>query len=78
MFRFHKNQSSYKKLMNQHTRKFSLKKNQKEEAEEKVKVDHLADWTQAQEETKETLKNGLLSFLKYVEKVEDEKLHRKR
>ena len=39
--------------------------------------DFLNDWCEEQEETKETLRTGLLSFLKYVEKVEDEKLHRK-
>jgi hypothetical protein len=37
----------------------------------------LTDWVDEQEVTKETLKKGLLSFLKHVEKVEDEKLHRK-
>jgi hypothetical protein len=36
--------------------------------------DHLTDNIDEKEKTKETLKNGLLSFLKYVEKVEDEKL----
>jgi len=36
--------------------------------------DHLTDHVDEKEKTKETLKNGLLSFLKYVEKVEDEKL----
>lgn len=36
--------------------------------------DHLTDWVDEKENTNQTLKNGLLSFLKYVEKVEDEKL----
>jgi hypothetical protein len=40
-------------------------------------LDTLTDWTDEQEVTKETLKKGLLSFLDYVEKVENEKLHRK-
>ena len=39
---------------------------------------HLTDYVDEKEKTKETLKNGLLSFLKYVEKVEDEKLPRKK
>ena len=34
--------------------------------------DHLTDWVDEQEKTKETLKNGLLSFLNYVKEVEDE------
>ena len=34
---------------------------------------HLTDWVDEKEKTKETLKNGLLNFLKYVEEVEDEK-----
>ena len=35
--------------------------------------DHLTDWVDEKEKTKETLKNGYLSFLKYVEEIEDEK-----
>ena len=38
--------------------------------------DHLTDYIDEQEKTKETLKNGLLSFLNYVKEVEDERLHR--
>ena len=57
-----------------------MKKNQSEENAQK-RTDHgfdtLTDWVDEQEVTKETLKNGLLSFLDYVEKVENEKLHRK-
>lgn len=45
--------------------------------ESKDNLDCLSDYVDEQEKTKETLKSGLLSFLKYVEKVEDEKLHRK-
>ena len=56
-----------------------MKKIQSEENAQK-RTDHgfdtLTDWVDEQEVTKETLKNGLLSFLDYVEKVEDEKLHR--
>jgi hypothetical protein len=37
--------------------------------------DHLTDAIEEQEKTKETLKNGLLSFLNYVEK-KYEKVHR--
>ncbi len=40
--------------------------------------DHLTDWVDEKENTNQTLKNGLLSFLKYVEKVEDEKLPRQK
>jgi hypothetical protein len=58
-----------------------LKKNQKDVDAQK-RTDHgfdvLTDWVDEQEKTKETLKSGLLRFLDYVEKVEDEKLHRKR
>jgi len=50
-------------------------KKQKEMLQEIVEP-HLTDRVDEQEKTKETLKNGLLSFLKYVEKVEDEKFHR--
>jgi len=39
-------------------------------------VDHLADYVDEKEKTKETLKNGLLSFLNYVKEVENERLHR--
>ena len=39
-------------------------------------VDHLADYVDQKEKTKETLKNGLLSFLNYVKEVENERLHR--
>ena len=39
-------------------------------------VDHLTDYVDEQEKTKETLKNGLLSFLNYVKEVENERLHR--
>ena len=57
-----------------------MKKNLKDVVAQK-RVDHgfdtLTDWVDEQEVTKESLKNGLLNFLKYVEKVEDEKLHRK-
>ena len=52
-------------------RKFSLKKNQNEHEE----LDHLSDWVEEQEKTKETLKSGLLSFLKYIEN-KDEEVHR--
>jgi len=38
--------------------------------------DHLTDYIDEQEKTKQTLKNGLLSFLNYVKEVEDERLHR--
>jgi hypothetical protein len=41
-------------------------------------IDHLSDWVEEKEKQKETLKNGLLSFLKYVEKVEDEQLPRQK
>jgi|DEB0MinimDraft_6_1074348.scaffolds.fasta_scaffold110979_2 hypothetical protein len=60
-------------------RKLSLK-NQREQKNQKRNdhgLDTLTDWVEEQEVTKETLKNGLLSFLNYVEKVENEKLHRK-
>ena len=39
-------------------------------------VNHLADYTETEEIRNETLKNGLLSFLSYVEKIENEKLRR--
>ena len=53
-------------------------KNQKPCLKESDKTfDFLNDHIDEQENTKETLKNGLLSFLDYVEKVENEKLHRK-
>ena len=39
-------------------------------------VNHLADSIETEEIRKETLKNGLLSFLSYVEKIENEKLRR--
>jgi hypothetical protein len=39
-------------------------------------VNHLTDYIDEKEITKETLKNGLLSFLNYVKEVEDERLHR--
>ena len=59
-------------------RKLSL--NNQRDADAQKRSDHgldtLTDWVDEQEVTKETLKNGLLSFLKYVEKVENEKLHR--
>jgi hypothetical protein len=42
----------------------------------KDQFDHLTDYIDEQEKTKETLKNGLLRFLKYVKEVEDERLHR--
>jgi hypothetical protein len=54
--------------------------NQKKQDVQKSPSDEfntLTDWVDEQEVTKETLKKGLLSFLKHVEKVEDEKLHRK-
>jgi hypothetical protein len=57
-----------------------LKKNLKEEdAQKRIEgeFDHLTDWVDEQEKTKQALKSGLLSFLDYVEKVENEKLHRK-
>jgi len=60
-------------------RKLSLK-NQREQKNQKRNdhgLDTLTDWVEEQEVTKETLKNGLLSFLNYVEKVENEKFHRK-
>jgi hypothetical protein len=60
-------------------RKLSL--NNPKDADAQKSVDHgldtLTDWVDEQEVTKETLKKGLLSFLDYVEKVENEKLHRK-
>lgn len=74
------NQSFCKKSKNQHTRKFSLN-NQKQDAKNQKSTDYefdtLTDWVDEQENTKQTLKCGLLSFLDYVEKVENEKLHRK-
>ena len=53
--------------------------NQRNEPEKRSKgeFDHLSDYVDSQESTKETLKSGLLSFLKHVEQVENEKLHRK-
>ena len=60
-------------------RKLSLK-NQREQKNQKRNdhgLDTLTDWVEEQEVTKETLKNGLLSFLNSVEKVENEKRHRK-
>ncbi len=39
-------------------------------------VDHLEDYVDAEERTKEILKNGLLRFLDYVKEVENERLHR--
>jgi hypothetical protein len=39
--------------------------------------DHLEDWVDAKENQNQSLRSGLLSFLKHIEKVEDEKLHRK-
>jgi len=39
-------------------------------------VNHLADGIETEEKRKETLKNGLLKFLSYVEKIENEKLRR--
>ena len=39
-------------------------------------VNHLADSIETEEIRRETLKNGLLSFLSYVEKIENEKLRR--
>jgi hypothetical protein len=35
---------------------------------------HLTDYIDEKEKTKQTLKRGLLAFLNYVEKIEDEKL----
>jgi len=62
-------------------RNLSLKNNQQQEVDDQKNIDHgfdnLTDWVDQQEITKETLKSGLLSFLDYVEKVENEKLHRK-
>ena len=60
-------------------RKLSLK-NQREQKNQKRNdhgLDTLTDWVEEQEVTKKTLKSGLLTFLNYVEKVENEKLHRK-
>ena len=54
--------------------------NPKKEVPEKRsdgEFDHLSDYVDSQESTKEALKSGLLSFLKHVEQVENEKLHRK-
>ena len=48
-----------------------MKKNQVKDVPEKnhsESFDHLDDWIQAQEKTKETLKNGLINFLRYIEK----------
>ena len=53
------------------------KNQQSEEKKFWESSEHLSDRIEEQEKTKETLKNGLLSFLKHVEKVENEKLHRK-
>ena len=53
----------------------SQKNHSSNESEETF--DFLNDRIEEQEKTKETLKSGLLSFLDYVEKVENEKLHRK-
>jgi len=60
-------------------RKFSLKNQrvQKNQKRNDHGLDTLTDWVEEQEVTKKTLKKGLLSFLNYVEKVENEKLHRK-
>jgi hypothetical protein len=60
-------------------RKLSLK-NQREQKNQKRNdhgLDTLTDWVEEQEVTRKTLKSGLLTFLNYVEKVENEKLHRK-
>ena len=59
-------------------RRLSLKKSQKDvDVKSSLgEFDHLTDRVDEQEKTKETLQNGLLSFLKYVEKVEDEKIYR--
>ena len=54
--------------------------NPKKEVPEKRsdgEFDHLSDYVDSQESTKEALKSGLLSFLKHVEQVENEKLHMK-
>jgi len=54
---------------------------QKRKSQERRSSDsfnHLTDWVDEKEKTNETLKNGLLSFLKYVEKVEDAKLPRQK
>ncbi len=40
---------------------------------ETTEFDHLTDWVDEKEKTKETLKSGYLSFMKYVEEIEDEK-----
>ena len=39
---------------------------------------HLTDWIDEKEKTKKILNNGLLSFLKCVEEVEDEKTSKKK
>ena len=71
-------QSFYKRLTNQYMRRLSLSNNQQsEERSFWESSEHLNDRIEEQEKTKETLKTGLISFLKHVEKVENEKLHRK-
>lgn len=54
-----------------------MKQEEKSSTESKETFDFLNDRIEEQEKTKETLRTGLLSFLDYVEKVENEKLHRK-
>jgi hypothetical protein len=56
----------------------SQEKSQSQITDSKVEIDHLTDWVDEKEKQKDTLKNGLLSFLKYVEKVEDEQLPRQK
>ena len=56
----------------------SQEKSQSQVTDSTVEIDHLTDWVDEKEKQKDTLKNGLLSFLKYVEKVEDEQLPRQK
>jgi seryl-tRNA synthetase len=58
----------------------SLKIESQEKSQSQVtdSTNHLTDWVDEKEKQKDTLKNGLLSFLKYVEKVEDEQLPRQK
>ena len=60
-----------KKLSKKHQKSGDAQKRNNHE------LDTLTDWVDEQEVTKETLRSGLLRFLDYVEKVENEKLHRK-
>jgi hypothetical protein len=66
-------------IQSQHSLKIeSQEKSQSQVTDSTVEIDHLTDWVDEKEKQKDTLKNGLLSFLKYVEKVEDEQLPRQK